>query len=267
MMSVQTTQVRYGQVGSLRLEAYPTTEAMGQAAAAAIAEEMLRLARAAETLPVIFATGASQLATLAALTMLPGLPWSRISGFHLDEYVGLPISHRASFRGYLRKHLTDKVQMKEFFEIDGTAPDPDQVCRAYAAALQAADPQLCLLGIGENGHLAFNDPGVADFQDPLGVKVASLDLMCRTQQAAEGWFDALEDVPAQAMTVTIPTILKVPTLLLSVPGIRKAAILRRTLEEPISTACPATILREHPCATVYLDAESASELDDYLTVE
>jgi glucosamine-6-phosphate deaminase len=264
-MSVLTTEVRHGQVGTLRLEAYPTTEAMGLAAAKAAADEMLLLANIHENLPVIFATGASQLATLAALTTMPGLPWSQISGYHLDEYVGLSISHPASFRGYLRKHLVEKVPIKEFFEIDATALDVQLTCTGYAAMLAAADPQLCLLGIGENGHLAFNDPGLADFNDPVGVKVAMLDLMCRTQQAAEGWFPTLGDVPHRAITVTIPTILRVPKLILSVPGMRKAAILRRTLEEPISTACPATILREHPGATVYLDAESASELDDYLT--
>jgi glucosamine-6-phosphate deaminase len=266
-MSVQDPQVRYGRAGSLNLQAYPTTEAMGQAAAMAAAKEMLRLGHTGETVSVIFATGASQLATLEALTKMPGLPWSQVSGYHLDEYVGLPVSHPASFRGYLRKHLTEKVGMKEFFEIDGTAPDPEQVCAGYAARLQAANPQLCLLGIGENGHLAFNDPGVADFHDPLGVKLALLDEMCRTQQAAEGWFPTLEDVPERAITVTIPAILRVPALILSVPGSRKAEILRRTVEEPISTACPATILREHPNATVYLDAESAWELEDYLTTE
>ena len=207
-MSVEATRVRHGRVGTLRLQAYPTTEAMGQAAAAAAANEMLRLSSPAEPLSIIFATGASQLATLDALTMHSGLPWNHVSGFHLDEYIGLPISHPASFRGYLRRELTGKVPMKEFFEIDGTALDPQQACAEYAARL-----------------------------------------------------------PGRAITVTIPAIMKVPTLILSVPGIRKAAILRRTLEEPISTECPATILREHPNATLYLDAESASELDEYLTAE
>lgn len=266
-MGVQSTTVRYGRVGSLRIEAYPTTEAMGQAAAQAAAKEMRKLGHSGETVSIIFATGASQLATLEALTKMPGLPWTQVSGYHMDEYVGLPISHPASFRGYLRERLTERVQMKDFFEIDGTAIDPEQVCAEYDARLQAADPQLCLLGIGENGHLAFNDPGVADFHDPKGVKVVLLDLMCRTQQSAEGWFRTPDDVPEHAITITIPTILKVPTLIASVPGRRKAAILRRTLEEPIGVACPATILREHPGVTVYLDAESASELGDYLTAE
>src|SRR5206468_3545042 len=128
-----------------------------------------------------------------------------------------------SFRGYLRRHLTEKVPLQQFLEIDGTAPDPEQVCAGYADRLQAADPQLCLMGIGENGHLAFNDPGVADFNDPRTVKVALLDEMCRAQQAAEGWFQTPQDVPEHAITVTIPTILKVPVLIASVPGRRKAA--------------------------------------------
>ena len=266
-MTVPTRGVRRGQVGLLRLVAYPTTEAMGRAAAAAAASEIRRLASTNESVPVIFATGASQLATLDALTKLDGLPWNSVSGYHLDEYVGLPVSHPASFRGYLRKHLTEKVPMKEFFEIDGTAGDPAEAAAEYAARLIAADPKLCLMGIGENGHLAFNDPGVADFHDPLNVKLATLDRICREQQAAEGWFPALEDVPERAITVTIPALLRVPTLIASVPGSRKAEILRRTLEEPISTDCPATILREHPSVTVYLDADSAAELDRYLVAD
>jgi glucosamine-6-phosphate deaminase len=182
----------------------------------------------------------------------------------MDEYIGLSTDHPASFRHYLRDNLTQKVQMMEFFEIDGTASDPEQACRDYEALLRAANPQLCLLGIGENGHLAFNDPGVADFNDPLDVKVAQLDTVCRQQQAAEGWFGSLEEVPQRAMTITIPALFRVPKLIASVPGPRKAAILRRTLEDAISTACPATLLRTHPDATVYLDRESAAEVLDLL---
>ena len=126
--------------------------------------------------------------------------------------------------------------------------------------LRAASPQLCLLGIGENGHLAFNDPAEANFDDPEVIKVVTLDTMCRQQQLAEGWFKSLEEVPERALTLTIPTLFKVPKLIVSVPGIRKATIVRRALEEPISTNFPATILRTHPDATLYLDPESASEL-------
>ena len=154
--------------------------------------------------------------------------------------------------------------MKEFFEVDGSAPNPEQAAQEYAERLRSADPQLCLLGIGENGHLAFNDPPVADFKDPLDVKIVHLDAICRQQQAAEGWFKSVEDVPEDAITLTIPALFRVPKLIVSVPGSRKARIMRRTIEEPISTECPATILRTHPDVTVYLDVDSAAELDDVL---
>jgi glucosamine-6-phosphate deaminase len=260
----QNGDVQQYQVEKLKIEIHPTREAAGAAAAHSAASSLTRLAKTNAEFAVIFATGASQLDTLQALTQTPGLPWAQIRGFHMDEYVGLSTDHPASFRRYLRDNLTQKVKMKEFFEIDGTASDPGKACKEYAALLRAANPQLCLLGIGENGHLAFNDPGVADFNDPLDVKVVRLDSVCRQQQAAEGWFRSLEDVPERAMTVTIPALFRVPKLIASVPGPRKAGIIRRTLEDSISTACPATLLRTHPNATVYLDKESSAEVMDLL---
>ncbi len=256
--------VRKYQVERLKIEIHPTREAAGAAAAQSAASSLMQLAKTNAVFAVIFATGASQLDTLQALTQTPGLPWAQIRGFHMDEYIGLSTDHPASFRRYLRDNLTQKVKMKEFFEIDGTASDPEQVCKEYAALLRAANPQLCLLGIGENGHLAFNDPGVADFNDPLDVKIVQLDTVCRQQQAAEGWFGNLEEVPQRAMTITIPALFRVPKLIASVPGGRKAAIVRRALEDPISTACPATLLRTHPDATVYLDGESSAQVMDVL---
>jgi glucosamine-6-phosphate deaminase len=254
-------EVRHMKAGTLNIEVHPTSEAAGKAAAQAAAQELSCLDRAKDTIGVIFATGASQLDMLQALTSLPHLPWGKISGFHLDEYIGVPSSNPASFRYYLRKNLTQNVPMKEFFEIDGTASHPERVCQEYAARLSAADPQLCLLGIGENGHLAFNDPDEADFNDPLDMKIVHLDAACRMQQAAEGWFDRFGDVPEKAMTITIPALMRVPRLLLSVPGSRKAEIVRRTLTEVISPVCPATLLRTHPNATLYLDLDSAANLD------
>ncbi len=212
------------------------------------------------------ATGASQFDTLDVLTGISNLPWNRVRGFHLDEYVNLQLHHPASFRGYLRKRLTPKVVMKEFLAIDGTSLDPHQVARDYAEKLRSANPQLCLLGIGENGHLAFNDPATADFNDPLDVKVVQLDAVCRQQQAAEGWFDTLEEVPEYAITLTIPALLRIPKLIVSVPGTRKAKIVRRTFEEAISTECPATILRSHPNVTVYLDQDSAADLNGLIPI-
>lgn len=222
---------------------------------------MRQLGAVHQSVGVIFATGASQLETLESLTSMKDVPWSRVQGLHLDEYAGLPVDHFASFRRYLREKLTQKVDLGAFYEIDGTAADLHLACRDYAELIQSVNPPLCLLGIGENGHLAFMDPPVADFEDPQDVKVVNLDAACRAQQVAEGWFNRFEDVPDNAISLTIPAILRVPQLILSVPGARKAAIVRRTLTEPISTSCPATILRTHPNATLYLDEDSAFELD------
>jgi glucosamine-6-phosphate deaminase len=255
---------RYYEVETLKVEVHPDSRAAGAAAAQAACKALIDLAQARESVGVIFATGASQFEILNELTRIAKLPWNQIRGFHMDEYIGIAEDHPASFRRYLRERLTSKVRMKEFFEIDGSAPDPEKTSREYASELRSADPQLCFLGIGENGHLAFNDPPVADFADPLDAKIVRLDDVCRQQQMAEGWFASIDEVPEHAITLTIPALFRVPTLIVSVPGSRKEKIVRRTFEESISTACPATILRTHPNATVYLDSESARELDGVL---
>lgn len=250
------------EVGTLKLQIYPDRTSAGEAAAQDAADTLKRLDRSGGgQIGVIFATGESQLETLRALTSIPGLPWRKVIGFHLDEYVGMDERHPASFRRYLHEKLTSRVPLHQFFEIDGSSSDPVAVQHDYVQKLDAAEPQVCLLGIGENGHLAFNDPAEADFNDSEAMKIVTLDSECRQQQLAEGWFETFEDVPEQAMTLTIPTILKVPKLIVSVPGRRKARSVRRTLLEPVSTACPATILRSHPDVTLYLDEESAAELD------
>jgi glucosamine-6-phosphate deaminase len=230
---------------------------MGAAAAAHAAGVIRRLAEEHPVVPVIFATGASQLDTLRALVALTGIPWDRVVGFHMDEYVGISSGHPASFRRYMHDELAGKVPMREFHNVEGDAADPEQECERYARLLRRYSPLLCLAGIGENGHLAFNDPPVADFSDPRDAKVVTLDRECREQQVAEGWFPTIDAVPTRAITLTIPTLFRVPELILSVPGERKAAIVARTLREEISTKCPATILRTHPNAHLYLDGESA----------
>lgn len=248
-------------VGNLKLEIHNSRKSAGEAAARAVVQTFEDLERKAKDISVIFATGASQLAVLEALTVIPELPWSKIQGFHMDEYVGISETHPASFRRYMREKLTQRVFMKQFWEIDGNAPDLEAFCQQYAEKLRIAAPQLCLLGIGENGHLAFNDPAEANFNDPADVKVVHLDQMCKQQQVEEGWFGKLDEVPDRAITLTIPALFRVPKLIVSVPGPRKARIVRRALEEPIGTNCPATILRTHPDATLYLDKESAVEIE------
>lgn len=241
------------------MQVYSDKEAAGAAAARDTAEAMRQQAAGRDSIGVIFATGASQMATLNALTTMGGVPWEKILGFHMDEYIGIQPDHPASFRRYLRERLTSRVPIRHFLGMDGNK-DPSEECRLYSEALRSAHPQLCLLGIGENGHLAFNDPDEADFQDPTDVKVVHLDDACRAQQVAEGWFPSLNEVPRTALTLTIPALFRVAKLIVSVPGARKATIVQRTALEPISTACPATILRTHPDATVYLDLDSAAEL-------
>ncbi len=245
-------------VGALNVEIHSNNESASKAAANDAARMLARVGETADEFGIIFATGASQIGTLEALTSTRGLPWNKVLGFHLDEYVCLPIAHPASFRGYLRHHLTSKVKLREFYEIDGTAEDIEQVCEQYAARLRAIRPQLCLLGVGENGHLAFNDPAEADFEDRLDVKIVHLDSVCRQQQASEGWFGSLDDVPRTAVTVTIPALFRVPKLVLTVLGPRKASAVKDLIQGPISTSCPASILRRHPDATVYLDKEAAA---------
>jgi glucosamine-6-phosphate deaminase len=254
-------EAKHLEVGTMKLQIHVSQRAAGEAAARSVAQALNQLDHTGSGIGVIFATGASQLETLHALTSMPDLPWSKVHGFHLDEYLGIDENHPASFRRYLRENLTERVAVGKFFEIDGSSSDPDRVGREYIQKLRGADPQLCLLGIGENGHLAFNDPSEANFDDPDGMKVVTLDAACRQQQVAEGWFKKFEEVPERALTLTISTLLKVPKLIVSVPGLRKAKSVRRTLEEQISTACPATILRAHPDVTLFLDRESASELN------
>jgi glucosamine-6-phosphate deaminase len=251
--------IRKLKAGTLNLEIHDTDAAAGEAAARAAAEA-IRQANKAGEVGVIFATGNSQLETLHALTSGADIPWPAVTGFHLDEYVGISDEHPASFRRYLRTKLTERVPIGKFYEINGSAADLVDIQREYARLLSAVAPQICLLGIGENGHLAFNDPHEANFSDPEVIRIVNLDKACRQQQVNEGWFETLLEVPKQALTLTIPTLLRAPKLIVSVPGKRKARSVRRTIDDPISTACPSTILRTHPDTTLYLDCESAAEL-------
>jgi glucosamine-6-phosphate deaminase len=261
-MEKLTSEVEEFQVEKLKVQVHPSREAAGAAAAKATADSIKALAAARKIFSVIFATGASQIETLKALTAIPGLPWAQIDGFHMDDYVGLPLDHPASFRAYLEEKLVRKVPIHSFAYVDGLASHPEKTCKDYADKLRAADPQLCLLGIGENGHLAFNDPAEANFNDPLDVKIVHLDEPCRRQQAAEGWFKTFEEVPLTAITLTMPRLFRVPKLIISVLGPRKASVIRRTFEEPISTKCPSTILRTHRDATIFMDREAAAAVTD-----
>jgi glucosamine-6-phosphate deaminase len=209
---------------------------------------------------VMLATGDSQLAFLARLAKAPDIDWTRVVGFHMDEYVGMADDHPASFARYMRERVVAQVHPGQFHYLNGAAADPEAECERYAELLAAHPLDLCCLGIGENGHLAFNDPPVADFDDPRPVKVVALDDACKRQQVGEGHFPSVDAVPPQAMTVTIPTLLSARAVLAVVPEVRKAVAVRDALEGPISTACPASILQQRANAIVLLDHDSASLL-------
>ena len=208
----------------------------------------------------MFASGNSQLAFLAVLLEPGTVDWTRVVGFHMDEYVGIPATHPASFARYMREHIVRRAPVREFHCIDGAASDPTGECERYAALLRAHPLDLCCLGIGENGHLAFNDPPVADFDDPLDVKIVRLDDACKAQQVGEGHFPDPASVPPTAITVTIPALLRARAVLAIVPEARKAEPVRAAFTGPVSPTCPASILQRTPHATVYLDPASAAGL-------
>jgi len=250
--------MRETRVDALRVRVEPTSRALGGAAAHDAASVLRAAISARGVAHAMFATGNSQFDFLDALVLDDTVDWARVVGFHLDEYVGITADHPASFRRYLHERIVERVPISAFHFIEGDAADTGAECERYAALLHENPLDLCCLGIGENGHLAFNDPPVADFDDPLDVKVVELEDACRRQQVGEGHFPDVDAVPARAITVTIPALLRASTVLAIVPEARKAEPVRRALEGPIDTTCPASILRTRANATLYLDAESAA---------
>ncbi|MBX7100094.1 MAG: glucosamine-6-phosphate deaminase [Myxococcaceae bacterium] len=209
---------------------------------------------------VMFASGASQLEFLKLLVADSAIDWRAVTGFHMDEYVGLAADHPASFRRYMREHLSALVPLAAFHGLQGDAVDPAAEATRYAALLEGHPLDLCCLGIGENGHLAFNDPPSADFDDPLGVKLVRLDDACKAQQVRGGHFATLAEVPPVAMTVTIPALMRARAVLAVAPEARKARPVRDALLGPISPSCPASALRRCPQAVLLLDGASAALL-------
>jgi glucosamine-6-phosphate deaminase len=208
----------------------------------------------------MFATGNSQIEFITELVgRTPDVPWEDVICFHMDEYVGIGPDHPASFQRWIRERIVEPARPRGAHYLDGLA-EPARECDRYAELLERFPLDLCCLGIGENGHLAFNDPPVADFDDPSDVKVVALDAGCRRQQVNEGHFASDADVPVHAMTVTIPALLRAKTVLAVVPEVRKAEPVRAALEGPVSTACPASILQRTSHAVIWLDRDSASLL-------
>ena len=246
---------------SLRVVIAGPVDELARAAAADAAAALRATIDARGEANVMLATGNSQLQFLAVLVTLDGIAWNRVRAFHMDEYVGLSPSHPASFQRYMRERVASRVPFKEFNYLNGDTGDAGAEAQRYEDLLHAHPLDLCCCGIGENGHLAFNDPPVADFDDPRAVKVVALEPASRNQQVGEGHFTTIDDVPTHAITVTIPALLAARTVLAIVPEARKAAAVRAALSGPVSTACPASVLRRQAHATLYLDAASASLLD------
>ena len=234
--------------------------AMGRAASAHGAK-VLRAALAKKgRANIIVATGASQFETLKCLVKEPGIDWSKVTVFHLDEYVGLPESHGASFRKYLRERFVSQLPAKpDFVPVDGDAKDLASELKRLGERIRACPIDLCFAGIGENSHLAFNDPP-ADFTTEVPYIVVNLDYACRRQQFGEGWFPTFDDVPKQAVSMSIRQIMKSSCIILSVPDKRKAAAVKGTVEGPVTPACPASIVQQHADCTLYIDEAAASEL-------
>jgi len=245
----------------LRIAVHDDRPALGRAAAALATSGLLAACRAAGSATLVVATGSSQFEVLAALAAGAEIPWERITVFHLDEYVGLEPTHPASFRRFLRERFIDRLPVPPaaFHELDGTAADPRAECARLAALVPAGDFDVALIGIGENAHLAFNDPP-ADFETREAYHVVGLDDRCRQQQVGEGWFPSLAAVPTRAVSMTVHRILATRTLVCSVPDLRKAEAVRAAVEGPVTPEVPASILQRHPHCHLLLDREAASLL-------
>lgn len=242
----------------MKINISPDKIALGRAAAAQAAHLLQQTIATRGRARILAATGGSQFEFLDALTATPGLAWDRVELFHLDEYVGLGIEHPASFGRYLLNRFISKTGLKNHHLLDGLA-DPEKTCREMGVLLAAEPIDIAFAGIGENSHLAFNDPP-ADFVTEQPYLVVQLDEACRRQQVGEGWFPDLAAVPRRAISISVCQLLKAKTIILPVPDARKAQAVRLCLEGPITPQAPASILREHPDVTIYLDRHSAALL-------
>jgi glucosamine-6-phosphate deaminase len=235
---------------------YATRKDMGNAAGKNVAESLKRLLAAQDQVCVAFAAAPSQNEFLAALSSAAGIDWSRVVAFHLDEYIGLPENAPQRFSNYLNEHIYSLVPIGTIHYINASAVDAQAECDRYSALLAANPLDIACIGIGENGHLAFNDPPVADFKDPKVVKPVELDSRCRQQQVNDGCFKQIEDVPTHALTMTIPAIMAAKEVHCIVPGPTKVDAVKGTIYGEISTKCPASILRTHASARLYVDKDA-----------
>jgi len=239
---------------------FKTKQKMGAAAAAHAADAIKHAIEKKGQANIILATGTSQFETIKSLTSSSEIDFSKVTMFHLDEYIGLPADHPASFRKYLKERFVDKVPaLKAVHFVEGNVDDVQQECQRLGDIIAKNPIDVALIGIGENGHLAFNDPP-ADFETEEPYIIVELDEKCRAQQLGEGWFETLEQVPRRAISMSIRQIMKSACLIVSVPEKRKAEAVKNALEGKITNMCPASILQKHPNCKIFLDADAASLL-------
>ena len=243
--------------GRLKVKCSPTREELGLVAAADVTTAINTLLNQKNEVNIVFASAPSQNEFLANL-INANIDWSRINAFHMDEYVGIDPEAPQAFGKFLKDRVFSKVTLKSVNYINSAAADLKAECARYTTLLEQHPIDIVFLGIGENGHLAFNDPHVAYFDDPQSVKTVELDLMCRQQQVNDGCFSTLDQVPTSAFTITIPELLHVDKLFAIVPAITKAQAVKATCDGPISTDCPSSILRTHKNVTLYIDEQSGS---------
>jgi glucosamine-6-phosphate deaminase len=244
----------------LIIKKFPTREQLGKAAAVEVSAAIKKLLETKKNLRMIFAAAPSQNEFLAALSNDRSIDFSRITAFHMDEYVGLPAIAPQGFGNFLRDRIFSKCPFKEVHYINGLAADTEEECRRYAKLVNEEPIDIVCMGIGENAHIAFNDPDVADFQDPKTVKLVPLDLVCRQQQVNDGCFAKLEDVPTHALTLTVPALFKGEQIFCIVPAKNKAEAVYFSLDRGIGEKYPASILRNHGNSVMYLDSDSGAKL-------
>lgn len=252
--------VRTFKTDDLSVRVYGSRADLAAAAAGEVCAYLKEVLQRQGSAAVILATGNSQIEFLKQLVALGGVDWSHVTLFHMDEYLGISADHKASFRRYMRERVEGLVKPQAFHYLEGDCPEPIAECERYSALLQAQPIDLCCLGVGENGHLAFNDPPVANFEDPRLVKLVQLDHACRMQQVNEGHFPGLEAVPQYALTLTIPALCKARKMVCLSPETRKAKAIQAALRGPIAASCPASALRRQPQAVLLLDLDSAALL-------
>lgn len=247
--------VKQWKIDNLNVEVYSNRQEIGDAAGKAIARKMRELLAVKPQIRMIFAAAPSQNETLAVLSREEGIDWNRVEAFHMDEYIGLPAKAPQLFSSYLKAHIFDIVKPGNLYLIDSTHGAAEE-CIRYGKLLSASPVDIVCLGIGENGHIAFNDPPVANFEDQEIIKPVMLDEVCRNQQVHDGCFASLQEVPKQALTLTVPTLFSGQYLFCMVPGKTKNEAVRAMLNGPVAAACPSSILRHHQNCVLYVDTDS-----------